>query len=61
MKCPYCGKEAKIADVVKRNLESYGGSAKARTDCCGKMVRVSPNISFSCYEENQEGRDDWGN
>ena len=60
MKCPYCKKEAKINDVVKRNLESYGGSAKARTGCCGKLVRVHAVIHFACNETSQEGNDDWG-
>jgi len=62
MKCPYCGKKAKIDDVVKRNLESYGGSARARTKCCGKIVRVYPIIYFTCnLEYDQQNKDDWGN
>lgn len=60
MKCPYCNKEAKIAEVVKTNLESYGGSAKARTDCCGSLIRVYPVITYLCMETDQKGNDDWG-
>lgn len=60
MKCPYCKKEAQIKDAVKRNLESYGGSARARTDCCGKIIHVHPVISFTCHETVQVEEDDWG-
>lgn len=61
MRCPYCNKEAKIKEVVKRNLECYGGSVKVRTNCCGKLVRVRPIIKFACSETEQKGEDDWGN
>ena len=61
MKCPYCGKEARIHEVVKRNLESYGGTAVARTYCCKSLIRVAPTVTFSCYETEQKGDDDWGN
>ena len=61
MKCPYCGKNAKIKEVVKRNLEVYGGQARARTDCCGKVILVWPNVSFSCCDTGQTEKDDWGN
>ena len=61
MKCPYCEKDAKIKEVVKSNLECYGGSVKARTDCCGKMVRVYPIVNYICTETDQTGKDDWGN
>ena len=61
MKCPYCNKETKIAEVVKRNLETYGGSVKARTKCCNALIRVSPIVSFRCTETDQNGTDDWGN
>ncbi len=61
MKCPYCNKEAKIEDVVKLNLETYGGSAKARTACCGALICVYPVVAYRCVETDQNGRDDWGN
>lgn len=61
MKCPYCGKEAKIADAVKMNLETYGGSARARTGCCGALIRVYPVVTYHCTETEQKGHDDWGN
>lgn len=61
MKCPYCNKEAKIEDVVKINLETYGGSVKARTNCCGALIRVYPVTTYRCCETGQKGPDDWGN
>lgn len=61
MKCPYCNKETKIADVVKLNLERYGGSVKARTQCCTALIRVSPIVTFRCEKTNQDELDDWGN
>lgn len=61
MECPYCKKEAKIEDVVKLNLETYGGSAKARTACCGALIRVYPVVTYHCVETDQNGHDDWGN
>lgn len=60
MKCPYCNKEAKIEDVVKLNLKTYGGFAKARTACCGALIRVYPVVTYRCVETDQKGRDDWG-
>jgi hypothetical protein len=61
MKCPYCEKEVKINEVVKLNLEAYGGSVRARTMCCGSLVRVYPVLTFRCMETDQHGKDDWGN
>lgn len=61
MKCPYCGKTAKISDVAKVNMESYGRPVRARTECCGKVLFVWPVITFSCSEIEQPPRDDWGN
>ena len=60
MKCPYCNKEANIKEMVKTNLESYGGSAKARTVCCGALINVYRVVTYRATESNQEGQDDWG-
>lgn len=61
MRCPYCNKTAKIKEVVERNLETYGGSARARTTCCNLIIRVSPVVTFKCTKTDQKGKDDWGN
>ena len=64
MKCPYCGKEVEIKEVVKKNLKIYGkiyGPVKARTACCGALIEVAPVvIGFRCSKTNQVGWDDWG-
>jgi len=60
MECPYCKQSAQISDTVKLNLEAYGGSRKARTKCCGALIRVYSKINFWCTETAQEGKDDWG-
>jgi hypothetical protein len=61
MKCPYCNKDAKISNTVKLSLESYGGSARARTDCCKAIIRVYPIVIYRCEETDQVDKDDWGN
>lgn len=60
MICPYCRRKAKIDEVVKLNLESYGRSVRARTRCCGALIRVRPVVSYRCEETDQKGKDDWG-
>lgn len=62
MRCPYCDKEAVIEDRVKWNLEAYPSDrgVKARTSCCGKLIRVYAVVSFRCKETDQRGKDDWG-
>lgn len=62
MKCPCCGNDLRIEDRVYLWLESYGSSAKARTLCCNKLVRVHKITSYEAVESsNQNGEDDWGN
>jgi len=60
MKCPYCGAEVKIASVVSRNLQAYGGSTVARTSCCGKTIRVVAVITLHYHKTAQVETDDWG-
>ena len=60
MKCPYCGKAAQVADHVETNLESYGGSVRARTECCGSIICVYPVFRMRAEMTEQGGRDDWG-
>jgi len=60
MRCPYCSKNTIIDRVVQMNLEAYGESVKARTKCCGKIIRVWPVITFRCDITDQSETDDWG-
>ena len=60
MKCPYCGEAAQVADRVEINLETYRGSVRARTDCCGSIIRVYPILRLRAEKTDQGGRDDWG-
>lgn len=61
MKCPCCGNDLIIEYRVYLWLESYGSSAKARTDCCNKLVTVHKITSYEVLESsNQSGNDDWG-
>ena len=61
MKCPFCNKETEIKGTVFLYLEQYGGSAIARTNCCGKKINVRIVYDYKCSKaSNQEGDDDWG-
>lgn len=59
MKCPYCGEEVKIKTRAERNVEAYGYPARARTLCCGAVVRVHRVITFECEKTSQDELDDW--
>ena len=59
--CPYCWQKIKIADAVKTFLETCGGPVKARTDCCGSLVRVEQVATYRCEGVGQNGKDYWGN
>jgi|JI102314DRNA_FD_contig_31_1827864_length_710_multi_2_in_0_out_0_3 hypothetical protein len=62
-KCPHCGKNLSISDVVFRNLESYNpnGRALTATECCGKSIYLKAKIVYSIeiYDGNKT-EDDWG-
>lgn len=60
MTCPYCGKPAQVADYVLINLESYGNSVRARTECCKNIIRVRPIFRMCAETTEQGGKDDWG-
>jgi hypothetical protein len=61
MKCPYCNKNTELESPVLYNVQAYQSSVKARTYCCGKIVRVSPVFSYRVEETEQVKEDDWGN
>lgn len=60
MKCPYCGKEVVTEPKVENNLRAYGTEVKARTHCCGALIKVTRVITFKCSKTPQGGKDDWG-
>jgi hypothetical protein len=61
MKCPYCNKQAKVKDYVYKNLESYGGSVRARSACCGKVLWVSIQYVYKAQPAgNRNEKDSWG-
>lgn len=60
-KCPHCNEEFKIADCVFANVETYGGSSLASTECCGHGVVVTRKIHFGIHPYSGERtEDDWG-
>jgi hypothetical protein len=62
MDCPYCEKPLEFVngDTPLHYLETYGGMAKARTKCCGKIVAVYRVLSFEAETSEQTAEDDWG-
>ena len=60
MTCPYCWKPAQVADYVSGNLERYGKSVRARTECCKNIIRVRPIFRMCAETTEQGGKDDWG-
>lgn len=60
--CPHCGKEIELKEeAVYNNVEIYGRTVRAATECCNKLVMVSRRILFNhtpCSDEY--GEDDWG-
>ena len=64
MKCPHCNKELDFIAPVERNCEAYGGNPKGVTTCCGNIVQLQRNISFTPYipyKHDDLKKDDWGN
>lgn len=61
MICPHCGKAAIIPDVVKKNLECYGGPVLSVTRCCGKGVRVAIIYQYELTKDTSGAtHDGWG-
>ena len=62
MKCPECGKRLQLPDHARRNMETYGGMCKVKTECCGEIVHAWPIITFGSDKiEPKPSKDDWGN
>lgn len=60
-KCPHCQSELRIADCVYGNVETYGKSALASTECCSRGVWVSRRITFNIAPySGDRTQDDWG-
>jgi hypothetical protein len=61
MKCPCCGKSAKVPDNTVRNVETYDKSALSVMECCGQMAYVSSVRSFTLSPySGDRNEDDWG-
>ncbi len=61
MICPNCKKNIEVAPRVFWNVEAYGDSAIARTECCGAGVRISRVVSFKAdLPYDCPDVDDWG-
>lgn len=61
-KCPQCSNELKLAPCVFTNVEAYGNTSVASTECCGHAVTVSRKVQFNISPYNgSRTEDDWGN
>lgn len=62
MKCPHCNKEINFISPIYRNLETYGGSGMATSECCGAafVVCIVYKYQVTPYTGNAE-TDDWNN
>lgn len=61
MRCPHCGEDPKIDDIVISNIRSYGSTPLVRAECCGKGIVIHQQVTFVA-EADHSGRseDDWG-
>lgn len=62
MKCPYCGKEDFIPEVVYQHTESYGGGFK-RFRClhCEEVVKVFCSLRVIVVDpQKTKDESDWG-
>ncbi len=61
MKCPQCNKELELAPPVFHNVTNYNSSATVGTLCCGKGVKVYPDLRIKVYADHGPKREgDWG-
>jgi len=61
MICPHCKKDLKVPNYAWHNADAYSNRVKVVTECCGKMVRISPVRSYSVSKHDGEAiEDDWG-
>lgn len=65
MRCPQCNKTLQYPSYAWHNATNYRQSVRVTTECCGKIVRLSP--VYSVRVEKAEGIDygegpvdDWG-
>lgn len=64
MKCPHCTNKIGFVPPVLANIYTYGGTRRAKTTCCGKIVNVEPIQSYEVsipYNFQNIEDDDWGN
>ncbi len=61
MKCPHCNEELKVPERAFRNADTYSRSVRVATECCYKLVRLTPQRAWSVSTEVIDAdEDDWG-
>lgn len=61
MKCPHCNNELRVPDYALNNADAYHQMCLVRTKCCGGMVMVTPQRSYTIEPYNgNRTEDDWG-
>ncbi len=59
--CPECGESLRIPDNTYMNMYNYHNSCCTITNCCGKLIAVSPQFSYTAYKYTGNAtEDDWG-
>jgi hypothetical protein len=59
--CPHCGRVAIIPLNSLRNIETFQKQAITITECCGKLVWITPRFSYAVSEyQGTQTEDDWG-
>lgn len=65
IKCPHCGGDPEIDDVVEANIERYRDLAyTVAAKCCGRGIVLRPRVKVSYTLGKYTGdrtTDDWGN
>ncbi len=59
MKCPHCRKELDVPEYAWMNADTYSKRCHVVTECCGRMVAITPIRSFLVAKSNAPV-DDWG-
>lgn len=61
MVCPHCGERLQVKPYAFSNADSYRNIVVAKTDCCGKGVRITPRMTYIIEKASPDiQRDGWG-
>jgi hypothetical protein len=60
-RCPHCGEQLKTPDCVWYYADQYDSVTNVTTECCGKMIVITPVRTYSIkIYKGSLTEDDWG-